>query len=92
MVKVNCWEFMKCGKERGGSRASETGECLASTILEADGLNGGMNAGMMCWAVAGNLCGGKSVGVFVPKVINRMECPFYKKVAEEQGKDLIFTL
>lgn len=92
MEKINCWEFMKCGKERGGSRAETAGVCLASTLGNADGLNGGKNAGRMCWAVAGNLCGGRSVGVFVPKVINCMNCDFYKKVAAEEGKNLRFTL
>lgn len=92
MGKINCWEFMGCGKESGGSKAGKTGECPSSTLIEADGLNGGENAGRMCWAVAGNLCGGRSIGVFVPKVINCMKCDFYKKVVAEEGNNLRFTL
>jgi hypothetical protein len=93
MVKINCWEFMKCGKERGGTKAEESGDCPPSTLKNADGLNDGMNAGRMCWAVASNLCGGTGVGMFVPKAVTCMNCPFYKLVAGEQGKDvLVFIL
>jgi len=92
MKKLNCWEFMECGKEQGGSKTGGTDGCAASRLTEADGFNGGKNAGRMCWAVAGNLCGGSAVGMFVPKVVSCMNCRFYKYVSEEEGENLRFVL
>ena len=44
----NCWEMRGCGRERGGSRAKDLGECIASRE----------QLGHSCWAIAGTLCGG----------------------------------
>ena len=89
--KLNCWEFMKCGKEHGRAREEELGTCPASTNSRTDGVNGGRNGGMICWAVAGTLCGGKHTGLYVPKIVNCMNCVFYRKVAEEEGASFVFT-
>ncbi len=43
--KINCWEFMKCGREPGGARASELGTCVAATDSSYGGINAGKNAG-----------------------------------------------
>ena len=58
MARQNCWEFFGCGRETGGEKVRELGECPASTDASADGLNNGKNAGRICWAVAGTLCDG----------------------------------
>lgn len=90
MEKLNCWEFMKCGKESGGSKAEELGVCPASVYSQADAANGGRSGGRICWAIAGTLCGGKPIGMFVPKIVNCLNCRFYKKVAEDEGSNLQF--
>jgi methyl-accepting chemotaxis protein len=82
---VNCWEFMKCGREPGGAKAAELGVCPASTDARADGINGGRNGGRACWAVAGTLCGGKKQGSFSEKIGNCMTCKFYNQVFQQQG-------
>ncbi len=82
--KINCWEFMKCGREPGGARASELGTCVAATDSSYGGINAGKNAGRICWAVAGTCCDGKIQGTFAEKRDSCTECPFYRLVQEEE--------
>jgi hypothetical protein len=85
-MSVNCWEFKKCGRETGGARAAELGICPAQTETRRHGLNGGTNAGRVCWAVTGTLCGGQVQGTFAMKLSNCMQCDFYRTVHSEQRK------
>ena len=71
MSAVNCWEFKKCGRQPGGAKTQELGECPASTNVKADGMNSGKNGGRSCWAIAGTLCGGKVQGSFVSSFSER---------------------
>ncbi|MBU0485741.1 MAG: hypothetical protein KKB30_14650 [Proteobacteria bacterium] len=89
MKKLNCWEFKKCGREPGGKKVSELGECEAATRGVADGMNDGQNGGRVCWAVSGTLCGGKVQGVFATKVSSCLECDFFKLVLKEEGPNLL---
>jgi len=54
MNRHNCWEFMKCGREAGGEKVDVSGLCPVAAKTSADGLNGGVNAGRICWVVANN--------------------------------------
>ncbi len=85
MCAMNCWEFKKCGREKGGSKVAELGECSASTMTNANGLNSGLNGGRACWAIAGTLCGGKIQGTFASKLPNCLKCEFYQLVGGEEG-------
>lgn len=87
-MKVNCWEFKKCGREPGGSKASELGMCPAATESRLDGTNSGSNGGRACWGLAGTLCGGKVQGTFASKVGNCLKCDFYQLVGQEEGPNL----
>jgi hypothetical protein len=86
--KQNCWEFKKCGREPGGSKASELGVCPAAEDASSDGLNEGSKGGRICWAISGTLCGGEVQGSFAHKEMNCMSCDFYKLVQKEQGSHL----
>jgi hypothetical protein len=87
MAKLNCWEVKKCGLGPGGEKTAEKGVCpVAQANLKADGLNNGKNAGRICWAVAGTLCGGKVQGDFASKQATCMWCDFYKLVYKEEGE------
>jgi hypothetical protein len=88
MKKLNCWEFMKCGREPGGSNVAELGVCPASIETRASGIHEGVNAGRCCWAFAGTFCGGKVQGTFAQKFETCTDCPFYKTVTEEEDKYL----
>lgn len=65
---MNCWEFKKCGREKGGVKSNELGVCPAYT----------RGAGQACWLVAGTFCGGKVQGTFAEKEHSCMQCDFYK--------------
>jgi hypothetical protein len=89
MKKMNCWDFKGCGRQAGGEKVAELGQCEASVKAVADGMNGGQNGGRVCWAVSGTLCGGKVQGVFAAKVTSCIDCNFFKKVLEEEGANLL---
>ena len=83
-ARLNCWEFMKCGREPGGITSTKLGVCPASTETRVDGMNSGKNGGRACWAVAGTLCGGKVQGTFAAKCMKYLDCAFYKMVFREE--------
>ena len=90
MVRANCWELMKCGREPGGERARELGICPATTEARLDGTHHGMNGGRACWVVAGTLCRGEVQGTFARKYGECAKCRFYLRVREEELPD--FTM
>ena len=63
---MNCWEFKKCGREAGGSKAAELGVCPAYP-----------DHGKTCARTTGTLCGGQVQGSFAMKLY-RMQCNFYQ--------------
>jgi hypothetical protein len=63
---MNCWEFKKCGREAGGAKVAELGQCPAYP-----------NQGTSCARTAGTLCGGVVQGTFASKLSNCMKCDFY---------------
>jgi hypothetical protein len=87
----NCWEYMQCGRESGGSKADELGVCLATTEERFNGVNGGVNGGRFCWFVSGTLCKGEVQGTFARKLGNCLGCPFYLLVEMEEGRYLVLT-
>lgn len=64
----NCWELRDCGREAGGAKVSELGECIASRE----------KLGHSCWAIAGTLCGGIVQGSVKDKQGNCLTCEVYK--------------
>lgn len=60
----SCWEMLSCGREAGGAKVAELGECVASK----EGL------GHSCWAIAGTLCGGAVQGSIKEKHGNCLIC------------------
>jgi CRP-like cAMP-binding protein len=83
--RINCWEYMKCGRGPGGSKVAELGICPAATDTSYDGINFGKSAGRFCWAVAGTLCDGQVQGTFAEKRISCISCDFFKLVQQEEG-------
>lgn len=91
MKKLNCWEFMKCGREPGGINTEKLGVCPASVKLKAHGINSGKHGGRACWAIAGTCCGGNIQGTFAKKFHDCVKCPFYALVTSEEDRCLIGT-
>ena len=84
LLKQNCWEFLKCGREPGGEKADKSGICPASTDTSVDGLNGGKNGGRMCWTISGTFCEKKIHGIFAKRQLSCRSCNFFKKVKKEE--------
>lgn len=64
---LNCWEIKQCGRQKGGDKVSELGECVVSRQA----------LGHSCWAVAGTLCGGVVQGTAAQKEMNCLSCDVY---------------
>jgi hypothetical protein len=80
LMKENCWEFKKCGRES----TNKPGPCPAVTETSAHTVNRGKNGGRICWAVTGTLCDGKVQGTYAEKVLICSDCAFRRKVQEEE--------
>ncbi len=91
VVKKNCWEFKKCGREPGGAYVKEMGVCPSAIEIRLDGINYGRNAGRTCWALTGTLCDGRVQGTFAGKLGNCLLCDFYQLVKREEGVKCIST-
>ncbi len=83
-VKINCWEFMKCGREPGAKNAIKKGVCPAASNSGFSGFNQGLESGRICWLVAGTFCNNQTQGSFARKRKNCMDCEFYKQVQAEE--------
>ena len=91
ILKINCWELKQCGREPGGRKVNELGVCPAATDTRVFGVNGGINGGRVCWAIAGTFCDAKVQGSFALKVGNCMQCDFFNLVVTEEGRNLMKT-
>jgi hypothetical protein len=91
-MKLNCWEFKKCGKEPGGANNGPRGTCPAAREARLDGVHGGKNGGRTCWILAGTMCKGKPQGDFAQKFRDCHECDFFKTVVKEEGADFLFSV
>jgi len=89
MAKLNCWEYMICGREPGGAKADELGVCIVCKEQRTNGLNCGNNGGRVCWAVTGTLCGGGVQGAFALKLGSCIKCEFHKLVIREEGDNFV---
>ncbi len=82
---LNCWEYMLCGREPDGCHVEELGICPAAVDQSGDNIHGGKNAGRVCWASVGTLCGGMAQGTFANKIKDCHLCDFYKLVRTEEA-------
>jgi|GEM_PF-1789882 len=82
---LNCWEYMKCGREPNGVNVEESGCCPAASSEIHNGLNRGVNAGRFCWKIVGTLCSDSIKGVSAIEIESCLQCPFFKEVEEEEG-------
>ena len=85
----NCWEFKKCGREKGGPRVPELGICPASTEIRLNRINHRKNGGSACCVVAGSLSKGKIQCIVASEIPICLVCDFYTQVAWEEGPNLL---
>ena len=84
-MKLNCWEFTKCGRQAEGANQEAEGLCPTSGEIRLDGIHDGISAGRACWVVAGTFGKCKACCSLVPKFKDCTECDFYKAVKSEEG-------
>ncbi|MBG3877852.1 methyl-accepting chemotaxis protein, partial [Desulfovibrio oxamicus] len=65
-----CWEFKKCGREKGGPKEREMGICPAWP-----------EHGFSCAGVTGTFCGGTVQETFAKKIGNCAKCDFFKSAS-----------
>ncbi len=90
-MKLNCWEFKKCGREPGGANY-QSGRCPAVEAYNLTGIHGGKRGGRACWVVAGTLCGDQIQGTFAKKFSSCEQCDFYKQVRDEEQGHYVLSL
>jgi len=73
----NCWEILNCGRQKGGLKIRELGECIVSKE----------RFGHSCWAIAGTLCGGVVQGTHAEKEKNCVLCDVYKLYNRQIGSE-----
>ena len=90
MLKLNCWEFKKCGLEFGGARSKEFGVCPAARVTVKEKIHGGVGYGRACWVIENTLCDeGKARGSFSMKFQDCLKCNFFLQVRKEEGDNYI---
>ncbi len=90
-VKKNCWEVKGCGQQRRGSK-NRLVKCPVPEMTSADGINGGKNAGRICWLIANTMCKGNGGSIFEEIIKTCGECDFYKLVKEEGGEAVTLSI
>lgn len=78
--KSNCWEYMNC---RCGPESKRP--CPAAIDETSNRINGGRNAGRICWTVPNTFCFSKPRGQFVEKREMCFSCDFFRLVKKEEG-------
>ena len=89
-MKLNCWDFMKCGRELGG-RNQSLGVCPTSTTITLNGVHGGVHGGRACWVVAGTACSDLTQGTFAEKYHVCEKCSFYLAVRNDEGMHFVLA-
>ena len=90
--KLNCWEYMKCGRGPGDPAVDKKELCPVVREYRLAGVHGGENSGRACWVVAGTFCGGREQGTYAKKFKSCMSCGFYQQVQAEEGKEFQKTV
>ena len=88
-MKLNCWEFKKCGRELGGEKVLDSGLCPAVIEISLDGVHDGEFGGRACWVLAGTTCKGEFQGTFAQKYTECKKCDFYEYVMKQEADDFL---
>ena len=74
--KMNCWEFMKCGREADGRHVDQLGVCPAYP-----------DDGQRCANVVGTFCD-LVQALHAAKHSSCLECPFYNSIHFDQNAQM----
>lgn len=70
---VNCWEFMVCGREKGGANEYINGICPAYP-----------DSGGNCYSIAGTYCDGEVQCTCARELRNCVRCSFFQKIHSQK--------
>lgn len=85
MSKLNCWEFIKCGKGPLGNGINKSDICPVAVETSANALNGGVNGGRICWVIAENCSNAEVKCSKLHRKDFCFSCEFRYKVTLEEG-------
>lgn len=85
MKKINCWEFMRCGKGPSGIGNNKSNICPILAETSANTLNGGVNGDRICWVIAETCCNGEMKCADFQRKDSCFSCEFRYKVTIEEG-------
>jgi len=88
-MNINCWDYMKCGRELGGKKVNECGVCPVVTYTAFNKINGGYNGGRYCWEIVGTYPISDLRCSHAAKIKDCTLCGFYKLVKKETGKQFV---
>ncbi len=83
--KLNCWEFMKCGKGPSVNGNGKPCRCPVASEMSADSLNEGINGGRICWIIAETCGNGEVKCSNMHRKSSCFSCEFRYKVSAEEG-------
>ena len=85
MNKLNCWEFMKCGKGLSKNGNGKCNSCPVASETSGNALNGGINGGRICWIIAETCDNGEVQCSDLHRKDSCFQCEFRYKVMMEEG-------
>lgn len=84
MIRLNCWEFKKCGiGERSYTNTNEE-VCTAPAEDKFDSMNHGKNGGRVCWLIKQMAAARKDKGF---GMMHCCRCDFFNLVAKQEGSN-----
>ncbi len=87
-MKLNCWQYCKCGREPGGERTKDLGICPVTVATSLNGINGGKNGGRICWSIAGTFSPYRRSQLDclkIKQIKSCLDCEFHQLVLKEEG-------
>lgn len=75
----------QCGRGPDRNDTKDIGVCPAATDISSNGINGGRNAGRICWDVLHTLCDGKAQNNSSQKAVSCVSCDVFNRVRAEEG-------
>ena len=89
MIRLNCWQYRRCGREPGGENVSELGICNAALPSKNDLVNHGKNSGRICWTIADTKCDGEPTCKILDDINTCLTCEFLKYVTQQERQKFI---
>lgn len=90
-MKLNCWEFKRCGRQAEGTMQEAEGLCPAPGEIRLDGIHEGVSSGRSCWMVAGTYGKGPAICSSLKDISDCKDCDFYHMVMREEGPGFLST-